>query len=388
MRALVEAAAGPEPRPSALGRRLTLDKSLASRLVRAVSAGSEPEFLHYVPSPAGLQILIEAARSGEMDPAIVDRLDSDVDRFRDLLNSLSGGRADLEALISDEASQVRQRAMRSASQSIFRGTSALLGYESASLSSALLVVPSAHPDYLDAVEVQQRVAIRRLRPTAAIGVLRVAMTAPSWDGEDGLSFLTVEGNPIRRPEDVILADHSDATPSEFEVVGDGEDVTLILAEEQAALRDPITVTSALRMQRAFHRYRTDEAAEGVRTYRIQIPCKRMVRTVFIHDDCHCGPPVFTFELPRPGRDTGVREEGLLARVGSIDLDAPVAALGRGIRNAGIRGIPRFLDALRDVFRRADLPPGQFHGYSIDVPYPVAFVHTRCWLPLEEPTLPN
>ena len=50
---VLEAVAGPRPRPTRVARAIGLDKSLASRLVRSVRATSDMDLMHFVPSPGG-----------------------------------------------------------------------------------------------------------------------------------------------------------------------------------------------------------------------------------------------------------------------------------------------------------------------------------------------
>src|SRR5881392_2363274 len=63
---LLEQLAGSPPRPMRLTRADPgpgLDKSLASRLVQAAKADSGMQFLHLVPSPTGLRMLLERSRT-------------------------------------------------------------------------------------------------------------------------------------------------------------------------------------------------------------------------------------------------------------------------------------------------------------------------------------
>src|SRR5262247_2982360 len=59
---VLEAVAGPRPRPTRVARAIGLDKSLASRLVRSVRATSDMDLMHFVPSPGGLLIFADLAR--------------------------------------------------------------------------------------------------------------------------------------------------------------------------------------------------------------------------------------------------------------------------------------------------------------------------------------
>src|SRR5262245_41210014 len=94
--AVLEAVAGPRPRPTRVSRAIGLDKSLASRLVRAVQNVSDLELMHLVPSPGGLRIFAELAMR-YADPASISNLMAATGRFELLLDSLPGGRASVDA---------------------------------------------------------------------------------------------------------------------------------------------------------------------------------------------------------------------------------------------------------------------------------------------------
>jgi hypothetical protein len=105
---LLQALAGIPPRPMRLMRGPGLDKSLASRLVQATRADNDQEFLHRVPSPTGLRILLEKAR-GQVDARLLDRTAEAVERFEALLDTLPGGRQTLDAHLGEHSGGIRER---------------------------------------------------------------------------------------------------------------------------------------------------------------------------------------------------------------------------------------------------------------------------------------
>src|SRR6188474_1253808 len=70
---VLEAVAGVSPRPTRISRAIGLDKSLASRLVRAVLSSSDLDLMHLVPSPGGLRIFADLA-GRYADPASIGNL--------------------------------------------------------------------------------------------------------------------------------------------------------------------------------------------------------------------------------------------------------------------------------------------------------------------------
>jgi hypothetical protein len=105
---LVIELAGDPPRPMRLTQGPGLDKSLASRLVQAVRTGGDLEFLHQVPSPNGLRILVQHAQ-GLADTSLLRDLEAAVKRFESLLDTLPGGRQTLDAQMGEASSTIRAR---------------------------------------------------------------------------------------------------------------------------------------------------------------------------------------------------------------------------------------------------------------------------------------
>lgn len=125
LRAILEKVAGAPPRPNGLTRAIGLDKSLAGRLIRAIQSESDLEFMHIVPSPSGLRILMESA-TGVAEESSLDDLAKAVEQFRRLLDSTPGGRDAIDAMISESSSHVREKAEHTAKRASFKSMSYLL----------------------------------------------------------------------------------------------------------------------------------------------------------------------------------------------------------------------------------------------------------------------
>ncbi len=369
---LVEAATGPTLRPATLSRALGLDKSIASRIVRAVRAGTPYEFMHFVPSPAGLKLLTDAA-AGAGVSSTNDSIDTAISRFQALLDSLPGGRADLEVVLADKLGELRERHTRTAQQAFFRSASSILGYQCDGLASALILTPSEAVGFIDATEVQHRVNVRLLRPTAAIGLLRV--TAHTG-GDSAPAVETLDGQSIDNPAHLILPAFGDSPLPELEVHRAADEISLILKSGADVPRRAVTLTSGLVLRRAL---RTQRGSSESRSYLLHIPCRRVVRDIFVHTDCKLATPECTFEFPRPDGLAPERQSGILGQIGAIDVPAPTATLGRGIGQTGIHGMPQYQGALTEAFERTGKAPSDYRHYRIDVTHPIPFVYMVIWL---------
>jgi hypothetical protein len=124
---VLEAVSGATPRPTRISRAIGLDKSLASRLVRAVQSSSDLDLMHIVPSPGGLRIFAKLA-ARYADPTSIDNLLTSTERFERLLDNVPGGRASIDAQISESSHVALLKREHMAKQASFKSMSFLLGH--------------------------------------------------------------------------------------------------------------------------------------------------------------------------------------------------------------------------------------------------------------------
>jgi hypothetical protein len=165
---------------------------------------------------------------------------------------------------------------------------------------------------------------------------------------------------------------------------DGNITTIALSESDPPLESPLDLTSAMVFRNVLERYRTNETHDEWRGYLLHMPCKTLVRDVYIHEDLYPGMvPDITLHIPSPKGAETVRHPGLHGRLNTLDLAAPVENLGPGVGNVAIRGIRRYPELVRDVFDRAGWDPSKFRGYRASVTYPVPMTLMTWWFSLPE-----
>ena len=157
---VLEAVAGVSPRPTRISRAIGLDKSLASRLVRAADSTSDLDLMHLVPSPGGLRIFADLAKR-YADPASVLNLLAATERFEELLDNVPGGRASIDAQLSESSDVALLKREHIAKQASFKAMSFLLGHFCDVVTTTLFLVPSRDPRRVDGIEIQRRIGLRR-----------------------------------------------------------------------------------------------------------------------------------------------------------------------------------------------------------------------------------
>ena len=368
---VIGALAGDPPRPSRLVRLAGLDKSMASRLAQAARAGSDAEFLHRLPSPAGLRMLLERARAaGVAEPALADAAAA-VERFQRLIDTLPGGRQALDARIGTHSDSVRQRRENMARQAVFKAQSFLFGHYCDTLTTSLFVLPSATPGRLDVLEVHRRLGLHPVRPGSAVPVLSV-MTAGAPADPAAPRLVTLAGDaPGERMADYLLADFSSQPPPPLRLERDGE-LTLFILDGEDRPGPPLRLSTALRVLRAAPDLPTGPFL-SLRDYMLHLPCARLVRQVFLAPGLWPQVrPRLRFLLPNPPGAPAAAPTPGQARHRDLPLSASWQPAAEPDPLA-LDGVPDQADALRHALQRAGAPLAGWRGWHCDMAYPQPLV---------------
>ncbi len=386
VRAAVEEVAGPHPRPSRLVTELGLDKSLASRLVAALKVDSDREFLHRLPSPAGLRILWE--RSTEhVSPAVREALFEAIKDLQEFHDDVPGGRDMIDARIADVLSPARERQEKLARQGVFRSMSYLLGHYCETLYTSLFLYPSPDGAMVDAIEIQHREDLRRMRPSAPLALLRInsrgdGAPAPDSTWIEPLGGLDEHVSPL----DYLLPEFTrPGLPRLTEQVqGPMTAVTLAGDDDSTGAQHIVT---AIRIRRAL-----DLVPQGtqmpIRSYLLHSPCRRLVRHVFVHEAIYRGASMHVlFRIPAPTVPFSLEQTLQADAVDRIDLLAPVEQLsptalaslwGQASGHPGV---------LQHVTRRVGFAAAEFRGWRCTMDHPLPLAEMVLWAALPEPATP-
>lgn len=378
---LLDTLAGQPPRPVRLMRRIGLDKSLASRLVQAVRAESDPQFLHLLPSPTGLRILIERSRN---EPAAADFLpavERAVDAFAALLDALPGGRQALDARLGEDLSSIRERREHMARQASFKAVSFLFGHYCETLSTAMFLFPSADGQRVDAVEVHRRLGLRRITPGTPLPLISLH-AKPDASGAPGdlLQVRPIDGGP---------AGADSALDAHRYFVTEGSSLPLPLLEVEREdgsstfLLGPLSpeplparLTTAMRIN-GVEPLHPDQAYLTVRNYMLHTPCQRLVREIYLADGLWPDAlPHIGFYLPGASGTLLKPPPPGVPHYRRLHLSAPIEQLPAGPAMSPLTGVSDHASVLAAVLRRAGLGELRFRGWRCQTPYPVPLVEMQ------------
>ncbi len=382
---LLLALAGTPPRPIRLTQGPGLDKSLASRLVQAARAPSDDEFLHIVPSPTGLRMLLDRSR-GLADEHLVNAAQAAVERFQALIDALPGGRQALDAHMGETSSTIRERREQMARQASFKAVSFLFGHYCETLTTSLFLLPSATPGMIDLLEVHRRVGLQRLSSNTSVPLLSVhsqaaagalegaPAMAPVGDGIGGRRKAVASG-PSVHPADYLIAEASTSPLPPVRVEIEGPLTTFVLspAPQQP---EPARLTTAFRVLRA-DTIAQHGAFNVVRNYMLHTPCITLVRDVFLSDGLWPDAlPHVGFYLPSPSGTPGFDTDPDQVHFRQLNLTTRIEQLERGHKAPALAGVPDQSRAIEHVLRRAGLDVNAFRGWRCEMSYPVPLIEMR------------
>jgi hypothetical protein len=385
---LLEQLAGTPPRPMRLTREHPgpgLDKSLASRLVQAAKAESEMQFLHLLPSPTGLRMLLDRAR-GSSDKALLARAGEAVERFQSLLDALPGGRQTLDAHMGESSASIREKREHIARQASFKAVSFLFGHYCETLATALFLFPSRTPGFIDVVEIHRRIGLRRLTPSTQLPLISVHPGREPQDDEssldatvaepDGPAMADVTGNAAAHdPADFLIAESSSSPLPPVQVERDGALATFLLAAGMVDMT-PLRLTTAFRVLRS-EPVAQQASYRVVRNYMLHTPCRTLVREVWLADGLWPDAfPQVGYYLPSPSGTPAVDLDPGQPHYRRVNLTTRIEQRPHAPDGFTLSGVTDQRATLERVLVRAGQDPRAFRGWRCEMAYPVPLIEMK------------
>ena len=369
---VLEAVAGPRPRPTRLARAIGLDKSLASRLVRAAESTSDLDLMHLVPSPGGLRILADLA-TRYADPASIANLRAATERFEALLDKVPGGRASIDAQISESSDVALLKREHIAKQASYKAMSFLLGHFCDVVTTTLFLVPSPDGRRVDGIEIQRRIGLRRMRPSTPLVLMSIWGDPEDALSENAITFETLEGERgSANPAGFLLPPFSSQPLPRLDVVHEGEMTALVLAGDPS-LHTPSQLTSVLRVRNGWP-IAPESSIQALRGYVLHTPCIQVVRDVFVAESLYPGAtPRVSFMLPGPRPSMRLPREDGRRHFSEVDLARSIEQLPAGSQAYNIPGVVNHSAVVRYVLERTGNSLTPFRGWRLAMTYPVPLI---------------
>ncbi len=393
----IEEVPGDSLRPVLLTSKLGLDKSLASRVVRAIGADDPIRALHCTPTPQGLALVARAAKDAGANRTQIESMEDASAAYGELLAEFSGGRTDLEATLAGWIPEQRERAERDARRSVFRGMTTLSGTRTSANYNSLYLVPPATDssgtqdaaldlDYVNSLLVTVRQDLRRLRNGARLHVM--SLLADPHLGDDPLPSGRRKGAPQARftlggvplEEDLsalLLRDLCSHPLPELELQQTGERIMVSVHPDSLDVNEFATIGMGWRTHRHFPRYSSASQTHGSISMTASSPSEALVVDLFLHRDLEWKGAPFASKSDGVGRYGPHLDPETLPRA---ELEVSPAALNLDAHPSGLSSPDvRACGAIAEnACREAGYDLADFSKYRFKIAFPTPTEQLTIW----------
>jgi hypothetical protein len=367
LRDVVQAVPVAVRKPAEFQRVLKLDRSLSSRLLRAVRLHDPLAFLHRLPGPHGVRLLLKAAGKGGVEQELVSRTEQALTEVERLVATEVGDWKELEAAISGWLPDAREQFEMSNRQTAFRATSNIKGVTAEAEVSVTLIHPgSANPDWVDRAGITGICRMKRLRPGTPMGLLHGSSIAPP----PGTQRLSLDGEPIDPTHGApLLRDFSSLPIPQFAVRVEGDTVHYVLQGDGVGVGSMVELFFADIMRGRYPAHSGVSPRPATPGALIDIPVKTLIVDILVHEDVWPGVEPELRMYDTSGR--GVANPTDPARnMDRIDVLESIQDMGTQMQRFRTKEVGRYVEMVRFVCRKLGWDSNRFRGYRCRVDYPV------------------
>jgi hypothetical protein len=330
------------------------------------------DLMHLVPSPGGLRIFANLA-ARYADPASIGNLLRATERFENLLDTVPGGRASIDAQISESSNVALLKREHIAKQASFKSMSFLLGHFCDVVTTTLFLVPSPNGRRVDGIEIQRRIGLRRMRPSTPLVLMSIWGDPDDAVTENSISFETLDGHRgSGDPAAFLLSAFCTQPLPKLDVMQEDEMTALVLAGDPS-LHAPSQLTSAMRIRNAWP-LKPETPIQSLRGYVLHTPCRQIVRDVYIAESLYPdATPQVSFVLPGPRPSIRTPRENGSRHYSEVDLARSIEHRPAGPQSYEIPGVVNHSAVVRHVLERTGQSLTPFRGWRLAMTYPVSLV---------------
>lgn len=369
-------------RPHELAKLLNLNKTLSSRVGRAVRTPDPLAAAHLMPGPEGLRILLRTAKKkGACQKSIV-AAEGAVKAFDHLIRHQLGDRAAFDAIISDILPDVRHKFEMSNKQAMFKAASNLKGLTSDVCVRTFLVHPGKDPERFDYAMIVGLLGLRRLRPNAVVQCSNNHRTGS--DRHD--TRLTLDEHSIETIEGLLLKRFCSVPLSNIRVHHVGDSLRYIIGGEEMGSKSTMDIVIG-EVNRAFFRKYWDAEIGRMSAVSAEVeqPVKTLVFDMLLHEEVWpgCEPELRVYDMASGG---WADPNDQWRDVDQLDIEESIRPMGDGLERFRAREVPDYLEMLNLVFDKLGWDGSKFRGYRCHIQYP--FYGSQVCMVLKPPPRPE
>ncbi len=355
-------------RPAEFQRCFKLDRSLTSRLFRALEMDDSLAALYRMPGPQGLRLVLKAARNAVVNNSEpILRAEEAVTELERLVDNEVGDWKALQAALCGWIPEAREQFEIANRQAAFRAMSNLKGVTADAMVSVTLIHPgSANPEWVDRAGITGMCRMRRLRPGTPMGFLHGSSIAPP----PGTQRLSLDANPIGpRHGAPLLREFSSSPVPEFDVRVDGDIVHYLLKGRGVGVGSLVDLYFADVMRGRYPAHKSISPRPATPGAVIDVPVKTLIVDVLVHEDVWPGvePELHIYDTAVRGIANPVDAARDMDR---IDVLETIQYLGTQSSRFRTTEVACYGDMVRSVCHTLGWDSESFRGFRCRVEFPL------------------
>ncbi len=364
---VIRAVPVPIRRPAEFQRVLKLDRSLSSRLLRAVQLHDPLASLHRMPGPQGIRLLLRAAEKANSDREVIARAEEALVALERMIAAELGDWKELEAAISGWLPDAREQFEMANRQAAFRAMSNIKGVTADAEISVTLIHPGNSKDgWLDRAGITGICRMRRLRAGAPMGLLHGSSIAPP----PGMQRLSLFGQPIDAEHGAPLLEEFSSSPTpSFDVLVEGDAVHYMLQGDDVGMESMVDLLFADVMHDRYPMHAGISSRPATPGALIDIPVRTLIVDVLVHEGVW---PDIVPELrmyDTAGR--GVANPTDPARnIDRIDVLESIQDIGTHMDRFRTKEVARYVEMVEFVCDKLGWKGERFRGFRCRADFPI------------------
>jgi len=352
-------------KPSEFQRVLKLDRSLSSRILRALRLDDPLASLHQFPGPHGIRLLLKAAKKSIKNIECITRAEDSLLELESIVSTEVGDWKALDAALSGWLPEVREQFEYGNRQSAFRAMSNIKGVMADADLAVTLIYPGKDADWVDRAGIYGVSRMRRLRA----GTHMRLFGGSSIEPPPGSERLSLDGSPIHKTFTPPLLNKFCSSPiPDFDVRLEGDWFCYILKGDQVGLSSVVDVFLADVMHGRYPSHAGISTRKAMAGSVIDIPVKTQIVDILIHEDVWPGvePKLKMYDTAGRGMANPNDESRETDRIDDGEL---IQNMGTDLSRFRTKDVAHYLDMIQFVCNRLGWDSTKFRGYRCRVEYP-------------------
>lgn len=366
------------PKPSEFERVLKLDRTLSSRLLRAVKLSDPLATLYRMPGLQGMRRMLAAAAEAGVDPSLIERASESLAELEVLVNREVGTWQDLGAALAGWLPDAREEFELANRQTVYRAMVNLKGLVAGVCSVVRLLHPATDgSDQVDVATVFVLYQLKRTRPGVPISIFSLATTPETID----LPEYTLDNELIKPGHEVpLLREFCSQPVPEFAIREYGDHLQYSLISEAVGIGSLVDVFVGQVIRNRYPLHPDAGTLRPTLGVAIDLPTRIQVIDTLMHEDVwpNLTPEPVLFDITTRGFLDPFDQKSEMQRVDLIGSYQQLGSRPDGLR---VGEIARYTEVIEHVCDRLGWDRSRFRAYRWRAEYPL--LGTQCSTLLSE-----